>query len=161
MRGGFVLPLVVIAAWYAAFSAAWDAARKVQDAFVSEHEQRVSAAHVDSTVGLAMGPEMAPHPVRFNGDFDTPFRPQRIRRVRTGGGGGRGPAKPAEPAVQLTLNGILLRASKPHAILGDEQGGTHIRAEGDSLFGHVISRIEADRVVLRHGRTTTEIEVKQ
>jgi hypothetical protein len=159
MRGGLVLTVVVVAAWYAAARALWDAARMVPRMLAVVSDARVTETHADSAVSVALRPEMAPRQVRFSGDFESPFKPSRMQRVRSQGG--HGPAKPAEPAVKLTLNGILLRARVPHAILGDEQGGTHVRAEGDSLFGYVVAHIGADKVVLRRGRSTMEVYVEQ
>jgi hypothetical protein len=69
------------------------------------------------------------------------------------------PRRSADPNA-LTLLGILLSEGRTIALLNRNQTGQNVRVEeGDTVDGWTIERIEAQRVVLRHGDTKIALQL--
>ena len=151
--------IVLVAAlvmWYLAARAVWSAASGAQAAGSdAAGRETVAHAYVDSVVRAALQPSESLASRTYQGGRGNPFLllgksgQTAVRAART---------KPQR--AELYLNGVLLRASRPQAILADDAGRTFIAGVGDEVLGQRIVRIEPDKVTLRHGRSTYAIQVR-
>ncbi|MBD3242768.1 MAG: hypothetical protein GF331_19405 [Chitinivibrionales bacterium] len=145
--------------WYAAIRTSWQVGHSIAGGGdVDSLTADVSATYVNPAVQKALEPRTALEPKQFRGKPGMPFLPtgrpaRRTREVR---------AQPKAPErVKLYLNGVLLRSSKPQAILEDEQGRTFILGVGDSVHSQQVVKIGPDQVTMRHGRSTFPIKVRE
>lgn len=154
-----ILLVSALFVWYAAVTTTWRVGRSIAGAGDSDSlAAEVGVAYVDSSVVAALEPQTALEPKQFKGGAGTPFLPtgrSEVRRRR----GAR--AQPAQERVKLYLNGVLLRSSKPQVILEDESGRTFILGVGDSVHNQKVVSIESNQVLMRHGRSTFPIKVRE
>lgn len=116
---------------------------------------KVSTVTGDTLVEQALSPTMAVSERAYRGGRGSPFLPEGRS------GGGRRTAKVATARVPLYLNGVLLMASKPQAIIEDDAGKTWVAGVGDVVHGQKIVRIAPDKVVIRDGSSTYSIQVRK
>jgi len=153
-----LLTLALAVVWLGAGRAVWRLCSSPSWAALAEAGAgRNRPVHVDSLVQAALQPAPPLAVVQFDATKESPFLPPGARR----GGSSGVTVSPARPREPLYLSGILLRTSKPQAILEDAQGASHICGEGDSVLGQVVVRIERDQVTLRDKGGTYTLQVKE
>jgi type II secretory pathway component PulC len=62
------------------------------------------------------------------------------------------------PTPDVSLFGIVISTGEPFALVKPDTGGDPIRVQqGEEISGWTVDRIEADRILIRQGRTESEL----
>ncbi len=155
-----ILLLAALGVWYAAITTTWRVGHTIAGGGDSDSlAADIGVAYVDSTVLAALEPRTMLEPKQFRGGAGMPFLPTGRSRLRRRRGARARPA--ARERMKLYLNGVLLRSSKPQVVLEDESGRTFVLGVGDSVHNQKVMKIESDQVVMRHGRATFPIKVRE
>jgi hypothetical protein len=96
-------------------------------------------------------------PIRYDGDFETPFRP-----VSEAFAPSMGKKNASSPVLHMSLilKGVLLK-EQPLAILEDEKGTTFICGIGEKIQEYVVESIGPNHIRLRGPQGAVTLSVKE
>jgi type II secretory pathway component PulC len=70
------------------------------------------------------------------------------------------PVMATTPTLDVSLAGVVVSARESFALVTPDSGGEPMRVkEGEALSGWTVTRIDADRIVLRHDATEAELRL--